>query len=364
MSRSADGIHRGITMQYLFTAEYAAIEQLIGRDGIALLCKAVMDIRRHNADLDTLFREWVVRPAYTEAFYRRMLQEPEFRESLNALRAELAQHILEAYQANPQEPLWRVSYWWWEIPEACGAPLRRFVQQWKLPERAIGDIIGNLLQAVDLHLREQVPLETALSKEPLTFWGVRWSQIQVLENPLILAVAYLDSRVYLLLKEDTEARPLLAQIEQVNAHLSEATYYAFGMDTRPKAWYMPVAFGQSLLWVRYMSQILGKQLATVGVEHKWRELIRRKAYTGDSSPVIDFLADLQELREVVETLRKRVPESARHLEPEYIARVAEQVYLRLQGWTWGQIGAKLKEKRATVRKSTLSAARVLEIPLE
>jgi hypothetical protein len=352
-------------MEYLYSSEYAALEQLVGRDVIALLCKAVEDVHRHNSDLDALFQEWVVRPLYVDALYERLLQEREFRESLNALRMELAQSILQAYEASPQEPLWRVSYWWWEIPEACDAPLRRFPEQWKLPERASGDILGSLLPAVDLHLREQVPLETTLSGKPLCFWGVKWSQLQALENALLLAVAYLDTRAYLLLKEDTEARPLLERIEQVNAHLSEATAHAFHLSIRPKVWYKPVAFGQSLLWVRYMSKILGERLATVSVEREWRELIRRKASHSDSLPTIKFLADFRELLDVVERLQSCYGRllSARRLAPEYIARVVEQVYLRLRGWSWGQIGAKVKEKRDTVRKSTMYAARILEIPL-
>ncbi|MCS6919935.1 MAG: hypothetical protein NZM28_09200 [Fimbriimonadales bacterium] len=336
-------------MQYLFTKGYAGLEQLLGRDGIALLCKAAEDVRRHEGDLDALFREWVVRPLYTEAYYKRLLQESEFRESLNALRAELAQYIVQAYQANPEEPLWRRSYWWWEIPEACDTPAVSFVEQWKLPERSLGDIIGNLLQAVDLHLRERVPLETALSREPLTFWGVKWSQLKELENRLLLAVAYLDSQVYLLLKDDSEARPLLTQIEQVNAHLSEAIRYAFGIDTRPKVWYMPAAFGRSLLWVRYMSRVMGKQLAMASVESEWRELIRRKACEPDSLPVVNFLADFQELQAIVENMQvmqgKLSAKQGRTLAVGMPERAAESFYLRTyRNWSWSQIANLLKRK--------------------
>lgn len=302
--------------------------------------RLLLSIFRNDCDIlgqdpETLFRAWVLQPTYRKAYLDYLLQQvPAFREDFEALYRLTPEPTPEALEA-PLD---------WQVSDACLTALAEFRTRWKLPK-----LFGRELMATCYLRRFGKPLQ----REVYTFSYERMEAClsemnQKLEAKVesFRAIPEIGEKCNLL--RIWESMLIVCRVLEQQGWNKENLHPILqavlpSTDRKELKERLEQRVSQLQEQVR---KLLLQQLASEPEAVWWLKLM-------------DMRSRLPNLRAAWTPLYRK---HARHLDPEYAKRVAQQVYLHvLEGWEFGKIQSNRfpQHEETTISRSTKQAMRIL-----
>ena len=292
------------------------------------------DLQRLEHDPERLFTVWVLQPTYRKAYLDYLLQHvPAFQEGFEAL-----------YRLTPKPTAEEVSEPLdWQLPDTYLTALDGFRTRWKLPEGFSREITFTFY---------------------LWHCGVEVNGVYAVGKKRIEAFrASAEKRQNLLVRDcsnNREVAETLRQLERVKVRLQQ--FPSVFENDRMKSFLqvLELQVPTPEQWRVYHE----RRLASLRCQ--LREQILREL--GQGNELLWLRRALQVDARLEEILPKWKPlyrKHARHLDPEYAERVAQQVYLRLfANLSWKDIGDRCYVARSTALETTLEAMHFLGIDPE
>ena len=292
------------------------------------------DLQRLEHDPERLFTVWVLQPTYRKAYLDYLRQHvPAFQEGFEAL-----------YRLTPKPTAEEVSEPLdWQLPDTYLTALDGFRTRWKLPEGLSREITFTFYL---WHCGVEVNGVYAVGKE----------RIEAFRNSI-------QERVYPLIDTAMQDIESSGQLEQLATAFILAKFFPRMLENNHVQSYLQVlGLGRlahektqsyeahfESLFSSVCEQAMQRTLSLLpqGCESLWWERA---------------VGVCEQLEKILPKWTPLYRKHARHLDPEYAKRVAQQVYLHvLEGWEFGKIQSNRfpQHEETTISRSTKQAMRIL-----